>query len=180
MDEPLDEQYFKWLYHQVSSIRLKNPSRTYWSLLRHLYTKEYVWLIPNDDNRVEDGRDLRYEFIDECHVDANRDWLGIGCSVLEMLIGLSRRLAFEDEGESRDWFWHILGNVDLRRINDRFYDEQREEKIIKVINNTIDRIIWRTYNEDGNGGLFPLRHPTEDQRDVELWYQMSAYLLERV
>jgi hypothetical protein len=179
MDEPLDEQYLKWLYHQVASTRQKNPARTYWSLLRHLFIKEYIWLIPNDDNRVEDGRDLRYEFIKECNVDPDREWLGIGCSVLEMLIGLSRRLAFESDGESRDWFWALLDNLDLHRFNDRYYDIHKENKSRKVIDEVIDQVVWRNYREDGSGGLFPLKHPRNDQRDVELWYQMSAYLLER-
>lgn len=63
MDGPLDEQYLKWLYRQVASSKYRNPARTYWSLLRQLYTTEFVWTVPNDDNRVEDGRDLRYEFL---------------------------------------------------------------------------------------------------------------------
>jgi hypothetical protein len=26
------------------------------------------------------------------------------------------------------------------------------------------------------GGFFPLTHPNDDQRKVEIWYQMNAYL----
>lgn len=179
MNEPLDEQYLRWLYHQVASVRLKNPARTYWSLLRQLYVKEYIWIVPNDDNRVEDGRDLRHEFFEECHVAPDHDWAGLPCSMLEMLIGLSRRLAFEDEGGSRDWFWHMLDNLELSRINDGYFDRHKEDKMLQIINEIADRLIWRQYDQNGSGGLFPLNHPTEDQRDVELWYQMSAYLLER-
>jgi len=62
MNEPLDDLYLTWLYSQIGSIKLKQPSRTYWSLFRQLYTKEFVWIIPNDDNRIEDGRDLRFKF----------------------------------------------------------------------------------------------------------------------
>jgi len=49
VSQPLDELYFTWLYSQVGSVRTRNPARTYWSLLRYLYTKEFVWIIPNDD-----------------------------------------------------------------------------------------------------------------------------------
>lgn len=177
MSEPLDEQYLTWLYSQVGSVKLKNPSRTYWSLLRQLFTKEFVWIIPNDDNRVEDGRDLRYEFLRDAGIKrADADWLGLECSILEMLIGLSRRLSFEDEKEAdpRWWFWKLLENLGLSTINDRQYDEL----YARGIDETLDRIVWRTYNHNGEGGLFPLRYPEEDQKDVEIWYQMSAYLLE--
>lgn len=177
MDEPLDESYFKWLYRQVASVRLKNPARTYWTLTRHLFRKEYVWLVPNDDNRVEDGRDLRYEFLEENLIDPDPEWLGIGCSMFEMLIGLSRRLAFESEGESREWFWQLLENLKLREYSDLNYSDRNKREFNKV-DDIIDQVIWRTYNPDGVGGLFPLFDPCDDQRDVELWYQMSGYLLE--
>ena len=179
MTSPLDDQYLEWLYRQVASIRLKNPTRTYWSLIRQLYAKEFVWLVPNDDNRVEDGRDLRYEFMDHIRGletdQVDPEWLGLGCSVLEMLMGLSRRLAFEDGGEARDWFWALLENLDLHDCTDYVY---RSLDVVDI-EESLDDLIWRTYEDNGRGGLFPLRHPEEDQRDVELWYQMSAYLLER-
>lgn len=179
MDEPLDEQYLIWLYRQVASIQLQNPARTYWSLLKQLYVKEYIWLIPNDDNRVEDGRDLRYEFIEETHVDIHTpDWLTLGCSVLEMLIALSRRLAFEADGEASEWFWTLLENVNLRQYNDLEYGKQAHDNY-DAIEDILDEIIWRTYSYEGLGGLFPLRTAYEDQRDVEIWYQLSAYLSER-
>jgi hypothetical protein len=49
------------------------------------------------------------------------------------------------------------------------------------IQNIFIRLNRREYDSDGgNGGLFPLNEPNEDQRDVEVWYQMMAYLQERV
>jgi hypothetical protein len=175
MAEPLDEQYFTWLYSQVASVRLKNSPRSHWSLARHLYTKEFVWLIPNDDNRLEDGKDLRHEFLDACSFDIlDPDWLDLGCSMLEMLIGLSRRLSFDADGEPSVWFWHLIETVDLKQYNDRNYNNKSQRDIDEIL----DRIIWRTYKPDGRGGLFPLRNPIHDQREVELWYQLSAYLIE--
>lgn len=38
----------------------------------------------------------------------------------------------------------------------------------------------RYYKSDGFGGLFPLSNPMGDQRYVEVWYQMMAYLAENV
>lgn len=180
MNAPLDDLYLTWLYSQVCSVRLKNPRRTYWSLMRQLFTKEFVWIIPNDDNRVEDGRDLRHEFIEEREIDdVDPDWMGLGCSFLEMLIGLSRRLTFEAEGEPREWFFELLENLDLAKYNDENYDTS-PSKARRDIDECLDMVIWRTYDPDGRWGLFPLNHATQDQRDVEIWYQLSAYLLERL
>lgn len=175
MNEPLDEAYFKWLYSLVCPVRLKNPSRTHWSLLHDLYDKEFIWLVPNDDNRKEDGRELRREFVELYEIeDPDRDWLDLGCSMLEMLIALSRRLAFDGEGEPRDWFWHMLTNVDLQKYNDRAYNDLAR----RDIDQALEIIIWRRYSPSGKGGLFPLHNPREDQRDVELSYQLGAYLME--
>lgn len=173
MDEPLDEKYFKWLYCQVGDPGLKNPSRTYWRMMKALFTREFVWLIPNDDNRLEDGKDLRYEFVDDVALkDVALEWIKVGCSMLELLIALSRRLAFEAEGERRDWFWQLIENLGLREYNDR--KRFTEEEVYHIL----DKVIWRQYEPNGSGGLFPLKHTTRDQRQVELWYQLSEYVIE--
>lgn len=169
-----DDVYLRWLYRQVASVRVKNPTQTYWSLLRQLYTTEFVWFVPNDDNRVLDGIALRYEFLEDEGVShVNEEWLDLGCSMLEMLIGLSRRLSFEADGEPRAWFWHLLRNIGLNELNDdvRPYPE-------KDVENVLNAVIFRQYGEDGHGGLFPLKHAIENQKKVELYYQMAAYLQE--
>lgn len=174
MNSELDELYLTWLYSQVASVKLKNPSRTFWSLLKILYNKEFVWIVANDDNRVEDGKDLRYEFIDaERLEDVDLEWINLGCSMLEMLISLSRRLSFETDKRARGWFWHLMDNLGLEIYNDRVNIPRDEVEEI------LNRVIWRTYAPDGSGGLFPLQWPKKDQRDVEIWYQMCSYLIER-
>lgn len=174
MNLPLDELYLHWLYEKIADPDEPNRARSFWNLALHLYTTEYIWLIPNDDNRYEDGRFLREEFIEDLGLhDVDPDWLHLGCSMLEMLIALSRRLSFQGEGEPRDWFWHLIDNLDLRYSDNRRFPANRVEEIL-------NRVIWRTYAPDGSGGLFPLRHPDRDQRDVELWYQLNMYLLERL
>lgn len=173
MSGTLDDLYLQWLYSQVSSLKLKSPSRTYWNLARQLYSKEFVWFVPNDDNRVEDGRDLRYEFIDDQQIESvDPEWMDLGCSMLELLIGLSRRLSFETEGESRDWFWKLLENLHIHTCTD---DGPYPREIVDDI---LDTVIWRTYDRTGRGGLFPLKNARKDQRNVELWYQLNEYLLQ--
>lgn len=173
MNKPLDELYLTWLYGFIAEPELASPSRTYWNLSHVLFRKEFVWFVPNDDNRCEDGRYLRYEFIEDLGLeDTDPDWLELGCSMLELLIGLSRRLSFQGEGEPRDWFWILINNLGIRYNDRRKIPQDYVEEVL-------DNVIWRTYEPNGHGGLFPLRRAERDQRDVELWYQMSLYLLER-
>jgi hypothetical protein len=175
MSQRLDELYFPWLYNQVADLDAKSPSETYWRLLKQLYDKEFLYLIDNDVNRAEDGKDLRREFVrDQGITNVDESWMRLGCSMLELLIGLSRRLSFEDEGEPRGWFWHLMENLDLEKFNDDWRLPEAEE-----VNIILDKVIWRTYSPKGHGGLFPLKRAPEDQREVELWYQLSTYLRAR-
>lgn len=174
-DEPLDARYFYWLYSLIGSETNKNPARTYWQLAEQLFRTEFTWFVPNDDNRVEDGKDLRVEFCESQDEFAPREFFDEGCSMLEMLIALSRRAAFEASGEPYEWFWIILNNLNLRGFTDDVYSDGVRDGVDLVLD-TVNR---RDYSPDGSGGLFPLRHPKRDQRKVEIWYQLSAYLLER-
>lgn len=173
---PLDELYFRWLYHEVAPLRVRNPARTYWDLLARLHQKEFTWFVPNDDNRVADGKYLRYEFLSTRppHEQLGKqEWLDQPCSMLEMLIALSRRLAFLGGGAASGWFWHLIDNLGMRPFVDATPGDPAE------IDHILNRVIDRTYDEYGNGGLFPLRETDIDQRKVEIWHQMNHYLIER-
>ena len=97
----------------------------------------------------------------------------MGCSYLELMIGLSRRLAFETSGDARVLFWELIRNVGLRDCNDKYKND-----LDTLVEEVTDQITHRTYAPDGRGGFFPLRRPEEDQTNVELWYQLCAYVLE--
>lgn len=173
MTSTLDESYFKWLYSQVEEVRSKAPAHTYWRLFEILHNKEFIWLIPNDDNRIADGKYLRVEFLNFQRIDtSDRSWMDADCSFLEMLIALSRRLAFEAEGGPREWFRHLLETLELADLTDAVPIPEDE------VNDILDTVIWRTYRPNGEGGLFPLREPSVDQTGVEIWYQLNAYLIE--
>lgn len=169
----LEEQYLTWLYARIGNVDETRPSKMYWRLLSYLYTREFTWTVPNDDNRVEDGRYIRYRFLEEMGLAAHMaSWLGPGCSVLEMLMALSERLAFDADRTPQHWFWELLTNLGLSGCNDRAFNEYEVSEII-------DSLIERRYHPDGRGGLFPLQHPKQDQRNIEIWYQMSLYLQEQ-
>ena len=170
---PLDELYLEWLYSQVCVVHRETPRLTYWNLFRILYKKEFVWLILNDDNRAQDGIDIRHEFRrDQVIPMDDSGWFDLGCSFLELLFGLSRRLEFETNFDVRNWFWHFLQVLELDEYNDAC------EIPIEEVDHILDTVIWRTYQPNGHGGLFPLNHAHQDQTQVEIWYQLNAYLIE--
>lgn len=173
MPGTIDDRYFEWLYSLVGAVGNRNPARSYWNLMRQLYIKEFVWVIQNDDNRLEDGRDLRQEFLDAQGLDEpDPTWMGLGCSMLEMLIGLARRASFQDGRDPVEWFWEMLQNLGISDATDEQYDDD----LAALIDGVLETVIYRTYAPNGRGGLFPLKRLREDQRKVELWYQLSAYL----
>jgi hypothetical protein len=178
MEPSTDELYLRWLYEKISPASLRNPARTYWRFARQLYKKEFLWFVPNDDNRAADGISLRDEFVDDWDVHPTIDWMRENCSMLELLIGLSRRFAFMHEGEPRDRFWEMIENMGIEKCDDRQYRER--EELVHYVDEALDTVIWRTYRRDGHeGGLFPLTDPRMDQRKIEIWYQMAAYVIEK-
>ncbi len=173
MNGTLDDRYLAWLYLQVGGRSVKDPARTHWTLLRQLYSTEFVWFVANDDNRAEDGKALRDEFLAQNVIfNADPDWMNLGCSFLEMLLGLARRLSFEAEGSSRAWFWHLIKTLGLLGCTDATPCTEA------YVSRVVDEVIWRTYDRNGNGGLFPLKKARRDQRKVEIWYQLSEWLLQ--
>jgi hypothetical protein len=172
----LDDRYLEWLYKKVGPVGNRNPARTYWHLARQLYTHKFVWFVPNDDNRAMDGVDLRFEFFEEAHIKQDDDsmWILLECSMLEMFIALSQRVSYQSYGSDAEWFWKMMENLDLRQYTDLKYNQFVEQEVKE----TLDRVNQRTYDPDGTGGVFPLVSSHRDQRQVELWYQASAYLQE--
>lgn len=175
MNGTINDRYFEWLYGKVASVRNRNPARSYWALFKELYCTQFDGYVPNDHNRVEDGKDLRHEFISRWgDDDVDQYWLALDCSMLEMFVALADRVSFESSGTPDQWFWKLMENLELAGFTDDIWEISLEETTKEVMK----RINERTYGRDGSGGIFPLRHAHADQRDVEIWYQMSAYLLE--
>jgi hypothetical protein len=161
----IDYDYFEWLTSQINVPNRKTCN----DLFERMHNLEFVWIVPNDDNRVQDGLDLRSEF-----VNGSRRKLNLkGVSFLEVLVGLSRRVAFTAGGDSRNWAWRLIKNIKLNKMSDPLTAE-KANKVDEVLNT----LIWRTYQKDGRGGFFPLNQIAEDQTKVEIWYQMNAYVIE--
>lgn len=171
------DKYFDFLCDIVDG----EKSCEYTTLLGELHRMEYYPLIPNDDNRGEDGKQLRFDFMEEKGAHAlSQSELDKPCSVLEMLVGLSYRLEFESAGSAwekgpDEWFWILLDNLGIGWCDNKECDRMG---VKEEIGSKVGRFLNRHYKSDGDGGLFPLKNPQKDQRRVEIWYQMSAYILE--
>ena len=176
MSRPLDELYFEWLYRQVAD---PEQDLTFWNVLRVLYTTEFAWVVPNDENRIGDAKELREEFLEAKHIRVRRSerhWANLGCSMLELMVGLSRRLEFEaDRGKAHYWFWVLMDNIGLRELDDSHFGWEDEEQV----QDKLEMIIQRYYEPNGHGGFFPLKRPRGDQREIELWYQLNEYVREQ-
>lgn len=170
-----DERYFAWLYAQVADAKTRDPAKSHYLLCEQLYKTPFRYSILNDENRAEDGIDLREEYCDSTGDRVGPDWFSLECSIFELFIGLARRAAFQTNGRPDVWFWIMLQNLELSKYTDDIYHDMINDAVIE----SLDRFLDREYDVNGTGGLFPLKNPERDQRDVELWYQLSAYLLEQ-
>lgn len=175
----VEQDYFHWLCELINAERDEDG---YWLLAKKLHSEPFYSFVPHDENRAKDGLELREEYLSMTNYPKYVR-LDIGdCTVLEMLIGLARRIDYETasaqvEVDNTDfWFWEMIRNLGLEDFSDSEYmlrngDVYVEEAII--------RFLERKYFRNGKGGLFPLKNPTCDQRKIEIWYQMNNYLIER-
>jgi|RhiMethySRZTD1v2_1073278.scaffolds.fasta_scaffold50445_2 hypothetical protein len=161
-----DHEYFDWLTSQIA-IPERNPN-TYHGLFERMHETEFLFTVIGDDNRVQDARDLRVQFSHGSWRAPRRP-----ISVLEILIAVSRRTAFICGGIAEEWAWNLLENLKLNKASDPLGRGK-----LNRIDETLEALIWRTYEYNGRGGFFPLRDPKEDQTKVEIWFQMNAYALE--
>ena len=172
MDEPLDNLYFNWLCAKVIQLENPTPSLRYDMLFRILHSTEYVWLIPGDDDRAEDGVELRQNFLDETGLEDDLHWEHQVCSVFEMLVAFSKRCEFATDVPYIDWFWEFIENLGLRPFNDAADGWDLVPEILYTF-------VWRQYDFNGRGGLFPIEHCVHDQTQTDVWYQFSDYLTDQ-
>jgi hypothetical protein len=169
MTTTTDYGYYLWL---TQEIHIPN-GKYYTDLFEQMHNTEFVWTVPNDDNRVQDAIDLRNEFLE---VSSGKLELGSSMATcLEVLVALSRRVAFlaSGNGHAPQWGWTLLKNLGLHKFYDSLTAEKKER-----INKILHDLVWRNYRADGFGGFFPLQNPDTDQTKVEIWYQLNAYVSE--
>lgn len=178
LQERIINEYFRWLSEIVCEPR-RPKHLSYEKLLTRLHSIEFKYIIPKDQNRAEDGIDLRYRFAltqgYESAVNRIMDILDGPCSVLEMMIALALRCEenIMDDPNIGDrtgqWFWGMVVNLGLGSMTDNRFNG-------KIIDDAIARMIHREYEPDGRGGLFTVRQCDRDLRYVEIWHQLCWFL----
>lgn len=172
------DEYFEWMFDLVCCGKYAKAI-SYKKLLTYLHDVEFIYSIPNDANRADDGIDLRRRFSYECCLDDYirnpREELGESCSVLEMMIALAIRCEESIMDDPRignrtgQWFWKMVNNLGLGSMTDDRFN-------INTVKELIERFLNRDYEPDGYGGLFTVRDYDRDLRDVEIWIQLCWYL----
>lgn len=173
--DALNSRYFEWMCSFVCDTRTRRL--LYRKLLSRLHDIQFQVVVPMDENRAEDGINLRYRF----GAENNYPDTLIGtylddrpCSVLEMMVALVVR--FEEHimndpdigNRTGQWFWMMMHNLGLDGMSDDCFDINRVDTVI-------GRFLNREYYPDGTGGLFRIPNCQYDLRTVEIWYQMSWY-----
>lgn len=171
MRDDVIHQYTEYLSNLVGL-----PYKEYSKLLTCLMDLEFLYYIPGDRNRREDGLYQRVNYIREKDI-SNYDLEDRFVSVLEVLVAFAIRIDHDwigdpDEPRPDIIFIEMLENLDIFYSNEFFY---YRDTVIKV-----NRWLDREFDFNGVGSIFPLKLNVSriDQRKVEIWMQMTAYLRE--
>lgn len=174
----LPDAYFAWLYDQLFKVRDSLSWQSYTKVCRRMHEITFKDLIDYDENRIADAVGFRNGFL---AVSPGMGPLEISdlmepdATIFEVLYGLARRADDMIPMTVPVWFKGFIENLGLGRFNDQYCLTHPTRSITKYLNRFNDR----TYKPNGEGGLFPLKHPKDDQREVELWYQMGAWMTEK-
>lgn len=151
----------------------------YFHLCLTMMEYHFLPIVYMDENRSYECRTLRSDFADECDpesIDILDELYGDYGTMMELLTVLAEKMRYnlmdsEYEAGTGQWFKEMLQNCGL----DEYCNSRFNEGIVFDI---LDRINYRKYGFDGEGGLFPLRLVRQDQRYTELIVQMNNYIEE--
>lgn len=174
---PLPRLYFRWLYDLVVPVLDIEGTCSYWTVCTAMHNIVFRDLVEHDSNRIAEGAELRNAFLDSqprAFPHDRNDVLLPDATIFEVLVALARRANFMVEMTDEKWFQIFLKNLGLDLYSDSYCMTHGTGHIFRVLR----RFNNRTYRPNGKGGLFPLKNPGENQREVELWYQMGAWINE--
>ena len=169
--------YFEWLFGKACGQRFA-ADVSFRKLIAHLHNTDFRWLIPNDETRAREGKNLRHRFALSQMPDWDEylilDILEGPCSVLEMMLALAiyAEEHIMDNPQLGDrtgqWFWNMVVNLGLGGQRDDLYDR-------RYVEDSLQRFLDRAYDRDGKGGLFTIRNCRRDLRKVEIFHQLCWY-----
>jgi hypothetical protein len=163
--------YIEWLKTTRCDL---DPHNQYCLLFRDLSALNFVSIVDFDHNRIYEALYYREAYTGDTALPHDT------VSMLEIIRTMAikcEEVSFDAEHTNTvtEWFWQLLGNVGLDKFVDLDYHDLGGGEVVR---NILCKIILRSYDHAGVGGLFPLRYPTENQRFIDLFYQMRAYVEE--
>lgn len=178
MRDTVTNEYFEWLYSLVRK-GAYSERFSYRKLLERLHSTNFRYQLIRDQDRAEDGEDLRYRFATTQgywgSLNEVLDILDGPCSVLEMMIALATRCEenITDDPNIGDrtgeWFWGMIVSLGLGEMLDDTFDKAYVDEVI-------ERFLDRRYSPDGKGGLFTIPRCKRDLRKAKIWDQLNWYL----
>lgn len=174
--------YFDWLTNIVMPGGQTRDHKSYHRLIAMLFDSKFYPLMNTDDARVDDVYAMRSQYTDIVHMDpASADGFvrqGFpSCSMLELMVALARRMenhimADSEYGDrTSQWFWEMVSSLGLSSMDDSNFDDRLSGVVIS-------QFVNREFAKNGCGSLFTIHNPDIDMRDLDLWYQMHAYINE--
>lgn len=172
-ERELKASYFDWL---VDLVRMQENL----IMMRTLHSIEFYALIDLDNNRGEDGKQLREVFAEKHPEFGNYEALNGPCTMLEMMIALCIRM---EEIARKTTFQKLLCHffteicTNLGIFNCKNPDEISEkvhcflEK--KPLKGRFVSFFWH------NVSFLKSKMTQEYLEKTEIWYQMQAYLQEK-
>lgn len=172
--------YRDWLVDKISS-GFEEYVDNHLGLIDELFEFNFYTIIPMDKNRANGGITYRESFAYDYGIDPSQfiSAMGTSAKVLEVLVDISYLCGEEIGGgykgdRTADWFWRLIKNLGLDWVVGDELELETKMAVIMVLS----RWLGRNFEPDGSGGLFPLKNPPGDERNVEILYQMRAYINE--
>lgn len=174
--EVFKEGYSKWL---MSVLGMESHTELFWIL----YDLEFTWILPLDESKSSNGIRMRDRYAYEEGKHLPDGWMDHPCSFLEMTASLAFAMeeSFLYDPNTDDgvdtWFRILMENCGLWELDDEAFEDDWEWCAAEA-EGIAFTIMQRRYASDGEGGLFPLDDPKEDQRTIEIGQQMNSYIVE--
>lgn len=180
------DSYFSWL---LDIIEHEQQEKSYLLMLGELYDTDFEVLstVPRDQNRAFDGLRLRDLFLDSVGYSIETSFYIFSdkktCSILEMIIGISKRMNDElmteiGDDKTAQYFWEICQNLGLLYYDDDKFVDNFYWNCGYDVGEICKKLCLRKYKPDGtNGGMFPMPGNTRiNQKKTEIWFQMQEYI----
>jgi hypothetical protein len=172
----LPDAYFNWLYDQLFKHRDVISRLSYTTMCHCMHQIEFRCIVPFDDNRIAYASTFRNQYLEDSGLSGLEltNLMLPNATMLEVLYGLARQADDMIPIMVPTWFEIFFTNLGLVKYNDEYCLKHNTYPMVR----RLVRFNNRDYRSDGLGGIFPLRKSDGDQREVELWRQMGAWMTE--